>query len=169
MLVEELKPFVDHPYRTLPGAENCGMGGSSLGGLVSLYLGLRYTWVFGKLARDVAVGVVAQSGDPEDGGADPPQARAAGSGSTSVRAKDARALPDVRALKRDLIKKGWKRGKDLAYTEGAGRRTLRMGMGPARRAHAEVPVSTARLSNADQSAACFAFVLLTYNRDRGRA
>src|SRR5271169_1390910 len=40
MLVEELKPFVDHAYRTLPGAEHCGMGGSSLGGLVSLYLGL---------------------------------------------------------------------------------------------------------------------------------
>jgi len=31
-----------------------------------------------------------------------------------------RALPDVRALKRDLIKKGWKRGKDLAYVEAPG-------------------------------------------------
>ena len=39
MLVEELKPFIDAQYRTLPGAENCGMGGSSLGGLVTLYLG----------------------------------------------------------------------------------------------------------------------------------
>ena len=26
------------------------MGGSSLGGLVSMYLGLRYVWVFGKVA-----------------------------------------------------------------------------------------------------------------------
>ena len=50
MLVEELKPFVDRQYRTLPGAGNCGLGGSSLGGLVSIYLALRYTWVFGKLA-----------------------------------------------------------------------------------------------------------------------
>ena len=50
MLVEELKPFVDHTYRTLPGAAHCGLGGSSLGGLVTLYLGLRYTWMFSKLA-----------------------------------------------------------------------------------------------------------------------
>ena len=50
MLVEELKPFVDVQYRTLPGAENCGMGGSSLGGLVTLYLGLRYPAVFSRLA-----------------------------------------------------------------------------------------------------------------------
>ena len=42
MLVEELKPFVDRSYRTLPGPANCGLGGSSLGGLVTLYLGLRY-------------------------------------------------------------------------------------------------------------------------------
>ena len=50
MLVEELKPFVDHTYRTLPGTAHCGLGGSSLGGLVTLYLGLRYTWMFSKLA-----------------------------------------------------------------------------------------------------------------------
>ena len=50
MLVEELKPFVAHQYRTLAGPENCGMGGSSLGGLVSLYLGMRYPDVFGNLA-----------------------------------------------------------------------------------------------------------------------
>src|SRR5689334_14518884 len=50
MLAEELKPFVDRTYRTLPGAADCGLGGSSLGGLVSLYLGLRYTWLFSKLA-----------------------------------------------------------------------------------------------------------------------
>ena len=31
MLVEELKPFIDAQYRTLTGAEHCGIGGSSLG------------------------------------------------------------------------------------------------------------------------------------------
>ena len=50
MLVEELKPFVDAQYRTLPRAEHSGMGGSSLGGLVTLYLGLRYPSVFSRLA-----------------------------------------------------------------------------------------------------------------------
>jgi predicted alpha/beta superfamily hydrolase len=36
-LVEELKPFVDHQYRTLPNREHTGTAGSSLGGLVSLW------------------------------------------------------------------------------------------------------------------------------------
>jgi len=38
---------------TIPGAhrqDSTGLGGSSLGGLVSLYLGLRYATWFGKLA-----------------------------------------------------------------------------------------------------------------------
>ncbi len=49
LIVQELKPFIDQQYRTLPGPENTGLGGSSLGGLVSLYLGLEYPAVFGKL------------------------------------------------------------------------------------------------------------------------
>src|SRR6266853_977770 len=50
MLVEELKPFIDSTYRTLQGPRRTGLGGSSLGGLVSLYLGLKYPNVFGLLA-----------------------------------------------------------------------------------------------------------------------
>ncbi|HEX8180915.1 MAG TPA: alpha/beta hydrolase-fold protein [Pyrinomonadaceae bacterium] len=50
MLVEELKPYVDAHYRTRAGAEDTGLGGSSLGGLVSLFTGLRYPATFGKLA-----------------------------------------------------------------------------------------------------------------------
>jgi predicted alpha/beta superfamily hydrolase len=49
MIVEELKPFIDREYRTLPDAIHTGMGGSSLGGLVTLSLGLRYANVFGNL------------------------------------------------------------------------------------------------------------------------
>lgn len=49
-LVEELKPFVEARYRTLTDAPNNGLGGSSLGGLVSLHLGIKYPHVFGKLA-----------------------------------------------------------------------------------------------------------------------
>ncbi len=49
MIVEELKPFIDSEYRTLPDLMNTGVGGSSLGGLVSLYLGLHYPRIFGKL------------------------------------------------------------------------------------------------------------------------
>jgi predicted alpha/beta superfamily hydrolase len=50
LLVEELKPWVNHSYRTLDGPAHTGVGGSSLGGLVSLYLGLTWPQVFGRLA-----------------------------------------------------------------------------------------------------------------------
>jgi enterochelin esterase-like enzyme len=50
LLVEELKPWVDQTYRTLDGPAHTGVGGSSLGGLVSLYLGLTWPHVFGRLA-----------------------------------------------------------------------------------------------------------------------
>src|SRR5258705_10465824 len=50
MLVEELKPFIDAHYRTRQGAAHTGVGGSSLGGLVSLYLSLKYPRVFGRAA-----------------------------------------------------------------------------------------------------------------------
>jgi predicted alpha/beta superfamily hydrolase len=49
-LLEEVKPFIESEYRTLSGPENTGIGGSSLGGLVSLYLGLKLPQVFGKIA-----------------------------------------------------------------------------------------------------------------------
>ena len=119
MLVEELKPLVDHRYRTLPGSENCGLGGSSLGGLVSMYLGLRYTRVFGKLAamspsvwwrnRAILKTVTQIKRKPElriwlDIGTQ----------------EGPRALPDVRALKMALVNKGWKLGEDLCYTEVEG-------------------------------------------------
>ncbi|HWZ51859.1 MAG TPA: alpha/beta hydrolase-fold protein [Granulicella sp.] len=50
MLVEELKPLIDRTYRTRPDAEKTGLGGSSLGGLISLFLGFEYPQVFAKLA-----------------------------------------------------------------------------------------------------------------------
>lgn len=49
LIVEDLKPFIDAEYRTLPDVANTGLGGSSLGGLVTLYLGLHFPHVFGKL------------------------------------------------------------------------------------------------------------------------
>jgi predicted alpha/beta superfamily hydrolase len=116
MLVKELKPFIDERYRTLPGVENCGMGGSSLGGLVTLYLGLRYATVFSRLAvmspsvwwrnRAILKTVAGLGKKPElriwlDMGAK----------------ESKRAVPDARALRDGLIKKGWRLGVDLAYRE----------------------------------------------------
>ncbi len=119
MLVEELKPFVDRHYRTADGTENCGLGGSSLGGLVSMYLALRYSGVFGKLAamspsvwwknRAILKTVAELKRKPNlriwlDIGTK----------------ESRRALPDARALKTALVKKGWKLGEDLRYTEVEG-------------------------------------------------
>jgi predicted alpha/beta superfamily hydrolase len=45
-IVEELKPFVDGRYRTLPGREDTFVMGSSMGGLISLYALCEYPQVF---------------------------------------------------------------------------------------------------------------------------
>ncbi len=44
-----VKPIVDQTFRTLPDAANTGIGGSSLGGLISVYAGLMHPDVFGRL------------------------------------------------------------------------------------------------------------------------
>ena len=49
-LIKELKPFIDAHYRTRPGPEDTGLGGSSMGGLVTLSLGLWFPRVFTRLA-----------------------------------------------------------------------------------------------------------------------
>ena len=50
LLIEELKPQIDVAYRTEPGPATTAVGGSSLGGLVSLFLGFEYPKVFGSIA-----------------------------------------------------------------------------------------------------------------------
>ena len=119
MLVQELKPFIDAQYRTLPGPENCGMGGSSLGGLVTLYLGLQYPSVFSRLAvmspsvwwrnRTILRTVTTLAKKPElsiwlDTGTK----------------ESARAVPEARLLRDGLIKQGWQLGEDLVYYEAQG-------------------------------------------------
>jgi predicted alpha/beta superfamily hydrolase len=119
MLVEELRPFVAQQYRILISGANCGVGGSSLGGLVSMYLGLRYPEVFGKLA--ILSPSVWWHG------------RAILKTSTRIQRntgqriwldigtrEGSRALPDVRALKIVSERKGWRVGEDLGYMEAEG-------------------------------------------------
>lgn len=50
MLIRELLPFLRERYRVLADAARTGLGGSSLGGLVSLWLGLQHPEIFGRLA-----------------------------------------------------------------------------------------------------------------------
>lgn len=48
-VTETLKPFVDNNFRTKSDRANTGIGGSSMGGLVSIFSGIMYPEVFGKL------------------------------------------------------------------------------------------------------------------------
>jgi predicted alpha/beta superfamily hydrolase len=116
MLVEEIKPFIDRAYRTSQGAGNTALGGSSLGGLVTLHLGLKYPQVFGKLAvlspsvwwddkvilREIAqlpkkpsLKIWLDMGTEEGG----------------------MSLEDTEKLRDAMSAKGWVVGKDLAYSE----------------------------------------------------
>jgi predicted alpha/beta superfamily hydrolase len=119
LIVEELKPFVDSHYRTKPDASDTGLGGSSLGGLVTLYLGLRYPAVFGKLAvispsvwwdeHRIVREVESLQSKPHtrvwlDMGTD----------------EGANATSDARLLRDALVGKGWHLDEDLKYFEAAG-------------------------------------------------
>jgi predicted alpha/beta superfamily hydrolase len=48
-LVNTLKPYIDSSFRTLPDRLHTAIGGSSMGGLISMYGGIEFQQVFGKL------------------------------------------------------------------------------------------------------------------------
>jgi predicted alpha/beta superfamily hydrolase len=118
-LVEELKPFVDRAYRTKPDRASTALGGSSLGGLVSLDLGLAYPDVFGKLL------VVSPSIWWDDELIVKRVRSLATKPATAIwldmgTKEDAEAIAQARRLRDALVAKGWRVGRDLAYTEAAG-------------------------------------------------
>ena len=49
-IVHEIKPVIDREFRTLPDRANTGIGGSSMGGIMSLYAGIRYNKWFSRAA-----------------------------------------------------------------------------------------------------------------------
>jgi predicted alpha/beta superfamily hydrolase len=120
-LVEEIIPFINFQYRTRPGRENVALGGSSLGGLVTAYLGLKYPRVFSKLAvmspsvwwdgRSILKYVAGLRTKPQtciwlDSG---------------TREGD-EELRHVAQLRDALVRKGWVVGEDLHYAEVRGAR-----------------------------------------------
>jgi predicted alpha/beta superfamily hydrolase len=119
LLLEELKPWVDRSYRTLPGPEHTGIAGSSLGAIAALYLGLEHPDVFGR------IGALSTSVWWDDRwvlrfvGALPsrPETRIWTDIGT---AEGHDAVPDARALRDALVGKGWREGFDLRYVEAEG-------------------------------------------------
>ena len=49
-MAEELKPMIDGEYRTCAARETTAIGGSSMGGLMSLYAAVKYNGVYSKAA-----------------------------------------------------------------------------------------------------------------------
>jgi predicted alpha/beta superfamily hydrolase len=124
MLVRELKPFIDHEYRTRKSAAHTGVGGSSLGGLVSLQAGLLYPRVFGKLAilspsvwwDDRSILNVVRSYRERQ------RARIWLDAGTAEGSDGSNVIEDLRLLRGALVEKGWREGVNLRYSEidGAG-------------------------------------------------
>lgn len=48
-LINELKPFIDKTFKTLPDRDNTFVGGSSMGGLISFMLGWEYPEIFSRM------------------------------------------------------------------------------------------------------------------------
>lgn len=125
MLVEELKPFIDRTYRTRRSAKHTGLGGSSLGGIVSLYLSMRYPHVFGRaavvspsvwFANQHIVGFVEKLSKK-------PTVRVwldVGTNEGKNTEEAQQTVSGARLLRATLIKKGWRPGIDLSYLEAAG-------------------------------------------------
>ncbi len=119
MLLEEVMPFIGARYRARIGPGNTGIGGSSLGGLVSLWTALRHPGVFGRVAalspsawwdRRRLVRDVRAIDRPAD-------TRVWLSVGTS---EGRTGAPAVRALRDAMIGSGWVLGRDLRYHEERG-------------------------------------------------
>ena len=113
-LIDELKPYIDRKYRTKPGPEFTGLGGSSLGGLVTLAIGILYPHAFRRLMvmspsiwwDGFAIYRLVDSIEQK-----PPLKIWLDTGTAEPGWEQAREL-----LNR-LIEKGWKFQKDLQYME----------------------------------------------------
>ena len=118
-LVEELKPFIDKLYRTRPEAEFTGLGGSSLGGLATLVVGLWFPEVFTRLAvMSPSIWwddcVVYQMVDAIQDGAKPALKIWLDTGTHEPGWERAAVLRDK------LIEGGWRLHDDLHYVEAEG-------------------------------------------------
>lgn len=122
MMVDELRPWLAARYRVLPHARHTGLGGSSLGGLATLCLGLEHPKVYGKLAifspsvwwdhRVVLKRLQAMS--------QPQRQRIWLDIGTAEGDAPFSSARDVRLLKALLVTRGWREGRNLHYLEADG-------------------------------------------------
>jgi predicted alpha/beta superfamily hydrolase len=116
-LMDELKPYIDRKYRTKREREFTGLGGSSLGGLVTLAIGILYPQAFSRLIvmspsiwwDDFAICRLVDSIEQK-----PPLKIWLDTGTAEPGWKQARELCNR------LIKKDWRLFDDLGYLEAEG-------------------------------------------------
>ena len=122
MLVEEIKPFIDKTYRTLGDRMNTALGGSSLGGLMTMYTGAKQPQVFGKLAvlspsvwwdnKRLLKTVKDASGAMKKSGKERQRVW------LDIGTQEGKeALEGARALNKLLLQQGWKAPQTLRFTE----------------------------------------------------
>jgi predicted alpha/beta superfamily hydrolase len=122
MLAREVKPFLDRQYRTRRGAADTGVGGSSLGALVSLVAGLAYPRAFGKLALlspsvwwdEHSILALIESRVPRV------RPRIWLDTGTAEGDDPAKVVADARLIRDAFAAKGWREGVDLRYEEAEG-------------------------------------------------
>jgi predicted alpha/beta superfamily hydrolase len=119
-LMQEVTPFIQREYRVLADSRVTGIGGSSLGGLLSLYLGLKHPQIFGCVAalspsvwwNQRVIHRLTSAATVE------PHPRIWLDIGTQ---EGPRIVQDVEQYRDILLQKGWQFGKDLYYqrVEGA--------------------------------------------------
>jgi predicted alpha/beta superfamily hydrolase len=122
MMLAELLPFVAARYRVRAGPRYTALGGSSLGGLLTLYVGMRHPEVFGKLAimspslwwDDRAILRMMASYPMR------PRPRIWLDTGTEEASTPRASTLDARALRRILSRQGWRNGRNLMYYEDQG-------------------------------------------------
>jgi predicted alpha/beta superfamily hydrolase len=119
-LMQEVMPFVQQQYRALPEPSQTGIGGSSLGGLVSLYFGLKYPQTFGRIAALSPSVWWHQRVILRFAAAADPHPRPSIWLDIGTR-EGPKIVTDVEQFRDILLKKGWREGEDLHYArvEGA--------------------------------------------------
>lgn len=113
-LLQEVMPFILREYRALSGPIATGIGGSSLGALVSLYFGLKYPQLFGKIAALSPSVWWNQRMIHRFAAAAPVQPRP--SIWLDIGTKEGpRIVQDVEQFRDVLLNKGWRENQDLHY------------------------------------------------------
>jgi predicted alpha/beta superfamily hydrolase len=113
-LLREVMPFIRQEYRALSDPLATGIGGSSLGALVSLYFGLKYPQLFGKIAALSPSVWWNQRMIHRFADAAPVQPRP--SIWLDIGTKEGpRIVQDVEQFRDVLLNKGWRENQDLHY------------------------------------------------------